>query len=110
VNDPLTLLPGPLDINVSCGLVKTIPVHIVAQSVARSIVQILAVDNVWRPFTLAEVKANPHCYEGVAVVVDMLDELVLNGCLAKHEESYIPTEAFISYCTLHSQQQAEPEA
>ncbi len=88
----------PREVDIRSGLVK-LPAHIVAQSVARSIVQYGQKENVWPKVTALLLKREPFCHESPAVVQMMLDQLFEKGLLLRDETLvYSVTERFVFYC------------
>ena len=92
----------PRDVDVSDGLIRIQTVHIVARSVARSIVELCQKENKWGAFTLPELTTSPSCHESPALVQIMLVELESKGFLIRKGGTYNITEEFVLWCEKQS--------
>ena len=90
--------PKPRDIDIRSGLIEIPTIHIVAQSVARSIVELLQKDNEWRAFILEELAEQEFCHESRALVATMLVRLCEAELLAVDGNTYTVTHTFLEWC------------
>lgn len=88
----------PTDIDIRSGLID-MPVHIVARSVARSIVQYGRATNSWPVVTARTLSEQPFCHESASLVAIMLEELANKGLLERLPgDSYGVTGTFVFHC------------